>query len=87
MAWRQRHLVHLARIPCAYEHPSGVRVVLYRLNDFGELVDFPAVRGWPTAPLMSVYRAQISVLVGPFIPNGHFVLLKILDVGISAYEP
>ena len=39
MAGRQRHPVHLARIPGGDEHTPRVGMILYQGNDFGELVD------------------------------------------------
>lgn len=37
----------------------------------------------PFAPLALVYRAEISVLVGPFVPDGDPVLLKVADIGVA----
>ena len=51
------------------------------------LVDDAAVRRRPGAPLLAVDRAQIAVLVGPFVPDRDAVIVEIFDVGVAAQEP
>ena len=36
---------------------------------------------------MSVHRAQISVFIGPLVPDGDAVILQVSDVGISRNKP
>ena len=36
---------------------------------------------------MSVHRAQISVFIGPLVPDGDAVFLQVFDVGVPGYEP
>ena len=57
------------------------------VQHLGDLVDHPAVRRLPGAPLMAVHRTQVSVLIGPFVPDGDAVVLQELDVGVSGEEP
>ena len=37
--------------------------------------------------MLAVDRAEIAVLVGPFVPDGDTVLVEIFDVGVAAQEP
>ena len=54
---------------------------------FGDLVDVAAVGRLPVAPLLAVDRAEIAVLVGPFVPDADLALLQPADVGVAAQEP
>ena len=36
---------------------------------------------------MAIDRAKVTVLVGPFVPDGDPVILEVLDVGVAGYEP
>ena len=38
-------------------------------------------------PLVAVDRAELAVLVGPFVPDGNAALLQPLHVGVAAQEP
>ena len=82
-----RHLVHFGRIPCRHNEPAGIRIAPDHFYHIGELVDAPPVRGRPTAPLVSVHRAEVSVFVSPFVPDAHSVVLEIFYVGVPGYEP
>ncbi len=42
-----------------------------------DLVDVAAVGGVPAAPLLAVDRAELAVLVGPFVPDRHAVLAQV----------
>ena len=87
VAGREGHLVHFGRVPGAHEHAAGVRIALDGVNHLGKLVDGAAVRGGPAAPLVAIDRPQVSVFVGPLIPDGDAVVLEILHVGIAGDEP
>ena len=52
-----------------------------------DLVDLAAVGRAPVAPLVAVHRAELAVLVGPFVPDGDAALLQPLHVGVAAQEP
>jgi hypothetical protein len=54
---------------------------------FHDLIDGAAVLGRPGAPLLAVDRAEIAVLVGPFVPNPHAVVVEVFDVGVAGQEP
>ena len=87
VTWRKGHLVHLAGIPGGDEHPAGVRIVPYLVDDLAELVDAPSVRSRPAAPLVAVNRAKVAVFVSPLVPDCDPVVLEIPYVGISGNEP
>src|SRR5690606_5108037 len=52
-----------------------------------DLIDALAVVTGPAAPLMSVDRAQISVLVCPFVPDAHAVFAQEGKIGVAFEEP
>ena len=56
-------------------------------DDIGDLIDRAAVRRRPRAPLPAIDRAEIAVLVGPFVPDRDAVVVEIFDVGVAAQEP
>ena len=37
--------------------------------------------------MLAVDRAEVAVLVGPFVPDPHAVVVEIFDVGVAAQEP
>ena len=84
---RKRHVVHLDRVPRRNDVAARGGVVLERVDDLGNLIDRAAVGGRPGTPLHAVHRTQVTVLVGPFIPNGHAALLQPADVRGTAQEP
>src|SRR5665213_667239 len=87
MARRQGHLVDLPRVPGADDEAAAVGICFYAFNDVGDLVDHSSVFGFPFSPLLAINRAQVSIFVRPFIPNGYAVLVEPLDVGFSLEEP
>jgi hypothetical protein len=46
-----------------------------------------AVRRRPRAPLRSIDRAEIAILVGPFVPDRNAVVFQIFDVGVAFEKP
>ena len=87
VAGRQGHLVHLGRVPGAHQHAAGVRVSADGFHHLRQLVYAAAVRGGPGAPLVPVHGAQVSVFIGPLVPDGDAVVPEVLHVGVSGYEP
>ena len=87
VAGREGHLADLCGIPCGNYDPAGVRIVLYKVQGIGYLVDGSSVRGGPGPPLMAVNRAEVSVLISPFVPNRHSMVLQVLDVCVPGKEP
>ena len=53
------------------------------VHDQRDLVDRAAVRCRPGAPFGAVDRAEIAVLVRPFIPDADAVLLQVADIGVA----
>ena len=87
VARRQSHFIHFGRIPSGYQHSSRIRILFDSVDDTRKLINrFPVWSG-PGTPLVSVNRTQVAILISPFIPNGYFVVLEILDVRIPRYEP
>ena len=87
VARRQRHVVHLSRVPCRHNHASRVGMVAQLVEHVLYLVDGAALIVGPRAPLMAVHRSEVAVLVCPFVPDAHAVLLQVAHVGVAAQEP
>ena len=65
---------------------SGVRIALDALHERGDLIDRFACCRAPGPPLLSVDRSKFAVLVGPFVPNSHTVLVEIADILIPLHD-
>ena len=91
MAGRQRHLLHLGRVPRGDDHTAGIGMILDQIKYIGNLVD-GAVRilrsgSRPGTPLHAVDRAQIAVLIRPFIPDVDVMLQQPVDIRRALEEP
>ena len=87
VAGRQSHTVDLANVPSRNQQAARVGIGLYLLDELGDLVDMAAVGATPRAPLAAVDGTEVAVGVGPFVPDGHLVVVKILDIGVATEEP
>ena len=87
MARRQGHLVDFGHIPCTHQVAARIGIVLEAVDQILDLVDVPAIGGRPAAPLVAVNRTQVTVLVGPLVPDGHLVVVQVLDVRVALQEP
>src|ERR1043165_6903255 len=87
MARWQRHLFNFANVPGADHQSAAVGILMDLLDDFIDLIDGTAIGRSPIAPLSAIDTPEIALRVGPFVPNGHAVLVKIFDVGIAAEKP
>ena len=87
VAGRERHLVYLRRVPRAHHQSARVGRLADALEQVRDLVDRAAVCCGPRAPLTAIDGAELAVLVGPLVPNGHVVVVQILDVGRPREEP
>jgi hypothetical protein len=87
MAGRQRHAVHVARIPGRYDMAARVRVVLQAIHQLADLVNQALIGGFPAPPLLAIDRAEIAIFIGPFVPYADTICLQIVDVGVALQEP
>ena len=87
MARWQRHAVDLSRIPRADNHTPRVRMMLYQVYHVAYLVYRTTVVVGPRTPLMSVHRSEVTVLISPFVPDSHPMLLKIPHVCVAFEKP
>src|SRR6478672_1396766 len=87
MAGRKRHLVDIGGIPRGDDQPSREWVFRDLLKQPSDLVDRAAVGLGPGAPLPAVDRAELALLIRPFIPYRDAVFLEIGDVGVPFEEP
>lgn len=76
-----------ARIPCADHESSACGIGLYLVYNLFDLVDTSPFRCLPVGPLGPVDPSQVSIPIGPLIPNGNPVVVEILYVGITFEEP
>src|SRR5512138_1771689 len=87
MAWRQRHQLELADVPGAHENAARIGVAPDQIDRATDLIDRLTVRRGPRAPLPTVDGSELTVLIGPFVPNRNAVVLQVLDVRVAAQEP
>ena len=87
MAGRECHLVDVARIPGRNQMPSGVRVVFQAVNQLADLVDQATIRGFPAPPLLAIHRPEITIFIGPFIPDADAVFFQVGNVGVALQKP
>ena len=73
-----------AGVPCRHDVPAAIGVLLDALHHLGNLVDALVV---PVAPLGTIDGTEVAIRVGPFVPDGDFVVVQILDVGVAAEQP
>jgi len=81
------HVFNLAGIPSADDVATTIRVILYGIDDFSELIDALATWCRPIAPLGTIDTTEVAVFVSPFIPDFHFIILKITYVRIALNKP
>lgn len=87
MAGRQGHEVQFTGVPGAYDVSSAGWFFFDRSNDFFNLIKGITIGFAPIGPLGAVDAAEVTILVGPVIPNGHLVVLQVFYVGVSLDEP
>ena len=87
MAGCERHLVEFAHVPRRDDDAARVRIVLDLVDGDLDLVDHAAIHRLPRAPLLAVYRAEVAVLVRPFVPDADPVFLEVFGVGAALQEP
>ena len=75
VAWRESHEVELTRVPSA-DHKSAAGGVVFNLfYDLFDLIDATAFGRFPISPLGAVDAAEVSIFVGPLVPDANFVFL------------
>ena len=87
MARRQRHPVDVGGVPGGDNQAPGIRTAADGLDDAGHLVNGATVRPGPGAPLPSINRPEIALLVRPFVPDRDAVVIEIFDIGIAGEKP
>ena len=87
VAGHQRHLAEVGHVPGADDDAPGIGIGFERLDHIADLVDVPAVRRGPAAPLHAVHGAQLAVLACPFVPDRHAALFEPVVVARTREEP
>src|SRR5215468_3313975 len=80
VAWLQTHSIQFADVPGADDQAAGIGICADLFDEVANLINHPAVRRPPRPPLRAVNRAELAVLVRPFIPDSHTVVVQIFDV-------
>ena len=83
VAWRQGHLLKLARVPCANYVPTAVRIFSNGTDHFFDLVYGTSVGFPPVGPLRSVHSTEVAIFIRPFVPNADLVFMQVLQVRLS----
>ena len=81
------HVGQLGDVPGADHHSTRVRVGLDRVDHLGDLVDLTAVLRSPVSPLNAVDRTEVSLVVGPLVPDLDAVVEQVLNALLAAQEP
>ena len=87
VAGRQRHVRHLADVPCGDDVAAGMRAAFQSVDEQRDLIDHRAAAAFPAPPLFSVNGAELAGFVRPFIPDGDSVFLEVGDVRLAFEEP
>src|ERR1700733_11156862 len=87
MARRKLHALDLGHVPGRDHEAARVGVAADLVDYPCDLIVCPAVWPLPGAPLLTVDRAEITVFIGPFVPDGNAMRLEIGDVGVAPQKP
>ena len=90
MAGGKGHLRDLTRIPGGDDVTAAVGIPFEIGNKARDLIDGTSsgtLRPAPAPPLGAIDRAEITVGIGPFVPDRDIVLLEITDIGIAFQKP
>src|SRR6185503_1737866 len=87
VAGRQRHAIDVCRVPGRNDMAARIRPGGDVPDEVLDLVDFPPIGRAPVAPLVAVDRAELALVVGPFVPDRDAALLQPFHVGVAAQEP
>ena len=66
---------------------ARVGVGFERLDHIADLVDVPAVRRGPAAPLHAIHGPSFAVFARPLVPDGHAALFEPVVVARTREEP
>src|SRR5438270_4341124 len=81
------HPIDLGGIPRVHDEPARLWIGSDLGDDTCDLVDPFIFRATPVPPLCAIDTPEISLLVRPFIPNRHPMLVQPADVSVAAQEP
>jgi len=87
VAWRKCHIVQLTYVPGTNYMPPGIGVLLNRIQHLAYLVDMCPIRCRPASPLVPIYMAQLSIFIGPFIPDLYPMVVEVSCIGIAIEKP
>ena len=87
MARRQLHCGHFSNIPSTHHDTAAIGRVFDLVNDLCNLVDGSTIAIGPSAPLAAIDGTQVSILVGPLVPDAYAMLLQPSHIGVTTQEP
>ena len=87
MAGREGHEVEFRRIPGRDDETAAVGIFLDVGHDAGDLIDDGAIESAPGAPLRAIDTAEVTIFIGPLVPDRDFVFAEVGYVGLAFKEP
>lgn len=87
VAGRESHLVDFAWIPSNDNMTATVGIRFNLMDKIIDLVGGFAVGRAPIPPLSPIDTAKVTVFIGPLIPDGDFMVVKVFYIGIAFKEP
>ena len=72
---RQCHLIQFAWVPGRDDVASALGLGLDLLDNLVDLVERGPIWPAPVAPLSTVDPTEIALVIRPFIPNGHLIVV------------
>lgn len=87
MAWAQVHVGQVSHIPCIHNYAPAVGVGFQLVQHVLYLVVCLTICSGPATPLVAIYRPQIALFIGPFIPYAYPMFFQPRNVGIALQKP
>ena len=66
---------------------AAVGIIFQPIDKICDLIDRFTFGGFPVGPLGAIDTSELSVFVGPLIPDSHSIFVEVFDVGLTFKEP
>src|SRR5919112_56847 len=83
----ERDAIDLTGVPGGDNLPPGIGITFDEFDQISELIDLTPVGGFPPAPLLPVDGSEVSLFVGPLVPDTYLALLQPPHVRVATQEP
>ena len=87
MTGRQSHVFQFVHFPGTDDVTAGIGIFPQASQHGVDLVVNAPVVPFPAAPLLPVNRAEVAVLVGPFVPDRNAMLVQVSDIRVPVQKP